>query len=184
MSGFSGFIPQITTRVTAEADTRELDKAIKLIESNSIASHLYGDVRDYLLQTKKKADDGVDPLASTLSKRLQDNQYHRIKAYHRNTGMMANSVDITHETKGSYLVGNTAMSYDGFPYPLAIETGRREVRPLEEGKWLRWWNKQGEIVFAKKSKAVKGDPYVEDSIAMTDRQVDKVVEGWFNQVFK
>lgn len=179
----SGFIPQITTRVSAELDTKELDDAIKLIESNPIAVQLYGDVKDYLLETKGKADISVDPLASTLSKRLQDNQYHRIKAYHRNTGMMANSVDITHESKGSYLVGNTATSYDGFPYPLAIETGRREVRPLNEDGWLRWWNKQGEIVFAKRSKAVKGDPYVEDSISMTDRQVDKVVDSWFNAVF-
>lgn len=180
----SGFIPQITTRVSAEVDTKELDKAISLIGSDNIMSNVFGEVRDYLLEVKKKGEDGVDPLASTLTKRLQDNQYHRIKAYHRNTGMMANSVDITHESKGSYLVGNTATSYDGFPYPLAIETGRREVRPLKEGGWLRWWNKQGDIVFAKRSKAVKGDPYVEDSIAMTDRQVDKVVESWFNVVFK
>lgn len=182
----SGFIPQITTRVLVKSDTKGLDDAIKLIEGDSIISHCFSEVKADLLEKKKIAED-VDPLASKIAQRLQDNQSQRIRAFHRFTGMMANSVDITRDGDAQYLIGNTATSVDGFPYPLAIETGRREVTPLKSDGWLRWWTGawfSGDMVFAKRSKATKGDPYVEDSIKMTDRQVDKIVDSFLQTLEK
>ena len=93
--------------------------------------------------------------------------------------MMANSVDITQDGS-DYIVGNTATSYDGFPYPLAIEKGRRAVFPVEK-KMLRWFEGGvigGTPIFAKYSSAVSPDPFVEPSINDTVDDIEKIVSDY------
>lgn len=170
------FIPEITTRVTVDMDTSDLDQAISLTESDSILSEL--GLTEILEETKSKINDVKTPLTEAVASRLQSNQENIISSKHYITGMMASSVDQMNDGD-DILVGNTAESVDGFPYPLAIETGRREVFPVN-AKVLRWFDGGigGTPVFSMRSSAVAADPFVDPSIDDTMYDIDTILEGF------
>ena len=165
----AGFIPDLTTRITVNVHSDSIDDAIsRMSQFPSIVE---------ALENKKNQLEGLEqPVAEAVAEKLQSNQEMIISSKHYITGMMANSVDISQDGR-DYLVGNTAHSVDGFPYPLAIETGRREVFPVEK-KWLRWFE-GGQIggtpIFAKRSGSVDPDPFVEPSIDDTIYDIGEIV---------
>lgn len=170
----SGFIPELTTRVTVETDTSELDNAISLIQSDSILSQI--GLADELEQIKNKVEKAKSPLAEAIAKRLQSNQENIISSKHYITGMMANSVDITGDGE-DYLVGNTAMNYNGFPYPLAIEKGSRShwVAPVTFNA-LHWDGdkfSKGHMV-----SGITADPFVDPSIQDTIYDIEQIWEAF------
>ena len=171
----AGFIPEITTRITVNINTDSLDEGINRIESDPFLSQCPSLIEK--LQEKKSQLEGLQqPVAEAVAERLQSNQETIISTKHYITGMMANSVDISQDGR-DYIVGNTAHSVDGFPYPLAIETGRREVFPIEK-KVLRWFEGGvigGTPVFARHSGSVAADPFVEPSINTTIEDIEEIV---------
>ena len=165
----AGFIPDLTTRITVNVHSDSIDDAIsRMSQFPSIVE---------ALENKKNQLDGLEqPVAEAVAEKLQSNQEMIISSKHYITGMMANSVDISQDGR-DYLVGNTAHSIDGFPYPLAIETGRREVFPVEK-KWLRWFEGGmigGTPIFAKHSSSVDPDPFVQPSIDDTIYDIEEIV---------
>lgn len=168
----AGFIPDITTRISVDVQTNDLDNAIDLCNSDDILSEL--NIADELESMKEKIMAVKDPLGAAVADRLSYNQEMIISSKHYITGMMANSVDIMSDGD-DYLVGNTAMSYDGFPYPLAIETGRREVFPVD-AKVLRWFD-NGQPVFSMYNSSVSADPFVDPSINDTLYDIDSIWEA-------
>jgi len=170
----AGFIPDLTTRITVNVNSDSIDDAISRIESDKFLSQT--SIAERLLEKKNQLDGLEEPVAEAVAERLQSNQEMIISSKHYITGMMANSVDISQDGR-DYLVGNTATSIDGFPYPLAIETGRREVFPVEK-KWLRWFEGGvigGTPVFAKSSGSVEADPFVQPSIDDTIYDIEEIV---------
>lgn len=170
----AGFIPDLTTRITVNVNSDSIDDAISRIESDKFLSQT--SIADKLLEKKNQLDGLEEPVAEAVAERLQSNQEMIISSKHYITGMMANSVDISQDGR-DYLVGNTAHSIDGFPYPLAIETGRREVFPVEK-KWLRWFEGGvigGTPIFAKRSGSVEADPFVQPSIDDTIYDIEEIV---------
>lgn len=170
----AGFIPDLTTRITVNVNSDSIDDAISRIESDKFLSQT--SIADKLLEKKNQLDGLEEPVAEAVAERLQSNQEMIISSKHYITGMMANSVDISQDGR-DYLVGNTAHSIDGFPYPLAIETGRREVFPVEK-KWLRWFEGGvigGTPIFAKSSGSVDADPFVQPSIDDTIYDIEEIV---------
>lgn len=165
----AGFIPDLTTRITVNVHSDSIDDAIsRMSQFPSIVE---------ALENKKNQLEGLEqPVAEAVAEKLQSNQEMIISSKHYITGMMANSVDISQDGR-DYLVGNTAHSVDGFPYPLAIETGRREVFPVEK-KWLRWFEGGmigGTPIFAKHSSSVDPDPFVQPSIDDTIYDIEEIV---------
>ena len=178
------FIPEITTTVSVEADTKDLEESINLMQSNEIMSECFTDIIEYLEGKLEETNELVDPTAEAVAESLSAYQSAIIKTKHYATGMMANSVDVMKDGEGVYLVGNTATSVDGFPYPLAIETGRREVYPIN-AKALRWFDggDYGSPIFAKKSSAVKEDPFVDYSIQNLQDAIEEIVNPIINKVW-
>lgn len=178
----AGFIPELTTRITVKVNSDSVDEGINRIESDPYLSRCPSIV-EALNNVKTKLQDLEEPVASSVAERLQSNQEIIISTKHYITGMMANSVDISQDGR-DYLVGNTAMSYDGFPYPLAIETGRREVFPIN-AKVLRWFEGGigGTPVFAKHSSSVAADPFVGPSIDTTITDIEEIVSEELRKVF-
>jgi hypothetical protein len=170
-----GFIPEITTRITVNVNADSMDDAISRIESDPYLSKCPSIVET--LKDKKSQLEGMEqPVAAAVAERLQSNQETIISTKHYITGMMANSVDISQDGR-DYLVGNTAHSIEGFPYPLAIETGRREVFPVEK-KVLRWFEGGmigGTPIFARHSGSVTADPFVQPSIDTTIEDIEEIV---------
>jgi hypothetical protein len=179
----AGFIPELTTRITVKVNSDSVDEGINRIESDPYLSRCPSIV-EALNNVKTKLQDLEEPVASSVAERLQSNQEIIISTKHYITGMMANSVDISQDGR-DYLVGNTATSVDGFPYPLAIETGRREVFPID-AKVLRWFE-GGQIggtpVFAKRSGSVAADPFVGPSIDTTITDIEEIVSEELKKVF-
>ena len=178
----AGFIPELTTRITVKVNSDSVDEGINRIESDPYLSRCPSIV-EALNNVKTKLQDLEEPVASSVAERLQSNQEIIISTKHYITGMMANSVDISQDGR-DYLVGNTAMSYDGFPYPLAIETGRREVFPIN-AKVLRWFEGGigGTPIFAKHSSSVAADPFVGPSIDTTITDIEEIVSEELRKVF-
>lgn len=173
----SGFIPEITTTVSVHVNADSLNDGVSVINSHGWFDEILTDLK----VKKNQLEELADPVAETISRNLSEYQRQIISMKHYRTGMMANSVDVVKDGDGVYLVGNTATSVDGFPYPLAIETGRREVYPVN-AKVLRWWDQSGEIVFSKHSKAVSPDPYVQHSIDNTSEDVEQLITEYIDTI--
>lgn len=176
----AGFIPEITTRISTKVRTNAIDEAINRINEDKFLSQCPSIV-DKLQSTKENLTSMEQPISNAVAERLQSNQEVIISTKHYITGMMANSVDISQDGN-DYLVGNTATSIDGFPYPLAIETGRREVYFIEK-KVLRWFN-GGMPVFSKYSSSVPADPFVKPSIDTTIIDIQEIVDNEVRSIIK
>lgn len=167
----SGFIPELTTRVHVEVDSSDIDEAINRISGGILGgTSIVGELES----TKNKLKSLREPLAESVAKALSSNQENIISSKHYITGMMANSVDLTNDGE-DYLVGNTAMTPDGFPYPLAIEKGTRShwVSPNTFSA-LHWDGdkfSKGHMV-----SGIKPDPFVDPSIDDTMHQIDTIVD--------
>lgn len=173
------FIPEITTTWNVNVKNPELEEAIELIKSDKILSIAGDDVLERLESTKAELEGLADPVAMSIGETQKSYQEQYIRANGNiSQGMMLNGTEITPDGVGTVHVGNTASSVEGFPYPLAIETGRREVYPIN-GKWLRWFEggniMGGKPIFAKRSKAVKAHPFVEPSKTDTLSDIEKIV---------
>lgn len=172
----SGFIPELTTTVRVKVNADSLDGGISIINSHGWFDELITDLKN----KKAQLEELQDPLAEAVATNLSEYQKQIISMKHVKSGMMMNSVDITPEADGIYLVGNTATSVDGFPYPLAIETGRREVTPVN-AKYLHWTGPQGEV-FTKHSSSVSADPFVQPSIDLSEQDVQEIVDDFIDKV--
>lgn len=181
---FKIFIPEITTTVRVKADTKDLDDSISLINGSDVLSQCFGEVLEHLQSKKEQLESIQDPLALAVSENLASHQSQIISMKHKKTGMMANSVDITHDGDGVYLVGNTASSVDGFPYPLAIEQGTKAHWIAPVTFHALHWVEGGADRFSKGHmvSGIKADPYVDYSINMTESTVEGIVDQYINGI--
>ena len=89
--------------------------------------------------------------------------------------MMANSVDISRDGD-DWLVGDTASSVDGFPYPLAIDQGSKShwVAPVTFS-YLHWTDTDGHH-FSKGHmvRGIDAEYFVDNSIDDTLYDIDTV----------
>lgn len=170
------FIPEITTRVHVEMDTKELDNAINIIEGDSILSRM--GLKDLLEDTKNRLNNLKKPFTKTVAARLKDNQENIIASKHFGKGMMSQCVDKQGDGE-DVLVGNTAISVDGFPYPLAIEKGTKShyVAPVTFN-YLHWTDSSGEYWSrGHMVSGIKPDPFVEPSIHDTLDDIERIWDG-------
>lgn len=171
------FIPEITTRVSVEVDSSDIDEAINRISGGILGgTSIVGE-----LEAKKERLETIGKqLPDVIAANLQFNQENIISSKHFKSGMMAQSVDI--ESDGDdRLVGNTASSVDGFPYPLAIEKGTRShwIAPNTFSA-LHWDGDK----FSKghRVSGIKPDPFVEPSISDTMYDIDKFLEDFIGDL--
>jgi hypothetical protein len=169
------FIPELTTRVVVKMKTDELDKAIDLIQNDPILGEIPSLISE-LEDTKNEINDLQEPLVDAVAEGLQSNQEMIISSKHYKDGLMANSVDISFDGNDR-LVGNTATSVDGFPYPLAIEKGSRDhwVAPVTYD--ALHWVEGGKDRFSKGHmvSGISADPFVDESIQNTLWDIDEII---------
>jgi len=180
------FTPEITTTVKVNINTDGIDEGIKLIHGDRILSSCMGEIANHLEAKKQELNAVADPLALAVSKNLQSHQEQIISMKHYKTGMMRNSVDITKDGNAQYLVGNTASSVDGFPYPLAIDKGSKAHWIAPVTFHALHWVKNGTDYFSKGHmvSGIKADPFVEPSINMTDGDIESVITSYLGKILK
>lgn len=184
----SGFIPEITTTITVEADTKPLNDCIELMQDSEIMSQCFTDIIEMLQTKKDETEKLVDPTALAVGESLSAYQSAIIKTKHYVTGMMANSVDVMKDGDGVYMVGNTAMSVDGFPYPLAIEQGTNShwIEPNTFDA-LHWKDKlTGNDMFSKGHmvSGIKADPFVDYSIQNLISNIDDIINPIMDKTWR
>lgn len=169
----AGFVDELTTRVSVEIDSSDIDDAISRVSGDSILSEL--GLAEELQEVKSELNELKEPLTDAVAQALSNNQETIINTKHRISGMMANSVDISSDGDDR-LVGNTATSVDGFPYPLAIEKGSKQhwIAPVTFD-YLHWTD-GGNDFFSKGHmvSGIKADPFVQYSIDETMYQIDEI----------
>lgn len=178
------FIPEITTRVHVDVDTSEIDAALGVIASSEVLSDIPS-LSEELEERKTQINDLKDPLAEAVAEGLQANQEMIISSKHHVNGDMTNSVDIMEDGE-DYLVGNTASSVDGFPYPLAIETGSRDHWVEPDTFDALHWTDGGKDMFSKGHmvSGIEADPFVEPSIDDTIHDIDEIASEVIDEVIK
>ena len=182
------FIPEITTTITVKSNTEPLQECINIIDGSEILSTCFTEVKDYISSKKFETEQLIDPVAEATANSLSAYQSQIISMKHKKTGMMMNSVDVMHDGDGVYLVGNTASSVDGFPYPLAIEEGTRDhwVAPVTFNA-LHWNDKlSGEDRFSKGHmvSGIKPDPYVDYSIQNLEDKIEEILNPLIDNVWR
>lgn len=139
-------IPEIKTRVKVEANTSEIDKCI-----SSIDSAIFAPVIEQLTEIKTKINDGAEEVADKVSEGLKScMEMWIIQNKTIDTEQMINTLFIEPSGQNSYEVGPTALSQDGFPYPLVIEMG---------------------------SKYYPGKPFIEPSVANISSDINGIVKA-------
>ena len=177
----SGFIPEITTTVRVRVNADALEDGISQINTHGWFDEIIEEMRS----KKAELEDLQDPTALAISENLQSYQEQIISMKHYRTGMMANSVDISQDGDGIYLVGNTATSVDGFPYPLAIEQGSRDhfVAPVTFSA-LHWIQGGDRFSRGHMVSGISADPFVQPSIDNTEQDVEEIIRNYFDNVFR
>jgi hypothetical protein len=168
------FIDEITTRVSVKIVTDELDNAIDLCNSDDILSEI--GLAEELEDAKSKLTGLQEPFAQAVAEGLSSFQENIISSKHYKSGMMSNSVDIADDGMDK-LVGNTASSVDGFPYPLAIEKGTRAhwVAPVTYSA-LHWGGTPGYFSKGHMVSGIEADPFVQPSIDDTIYAIDSIFD--------
>lgn len=173
----SDWIDEIQTRVKVVNNTSEIDNLINTIESDSILSLVLSNTVDDLKNTKIILEKESNSLAFKVAERIGSYQEQFISMNGSIlTGQMHDSVMVEDSGDGEALVGNTAQSIEGFPYPLVIEFGRGEVRP-QTSKFLRWVKPTGEVVFSKYSGPVSPKPFYKPSIDYVNSDIDDLFDS-------
>lgn len=97
---------------------------------------------------------------------------------HKVTGALKESIIKDKLSETEYFVGvdgdklkRNPKNINDFDYSKAYWKGRKEVRPVKK-KALRW-TVGDKVVYAQKSRATKGDPFVERAIAKFDKKKEK-----------
>ena len=184
----AGFIPEITTTITVQANTEPLQECLDIMNNSEILSTCFNEISDYIQTCKDETEQLIDPVAEATANSLSAYQSQIISTKHKLTGMMMNSVDVMKDGDGVYLVGNTAMSVDGFPYPLAIEEGTSShwVAPVTFDA-LHWKDKlTGEDRFSKGHmvSGIKADPFVDYSIQNLEDKIEEILNPLVNNVWR
>lgn len=152
----SDLIDSITTTVNVTISDDGIDEILSKLEDEN-STGLLDDIISDLNQKKNELNVAADDLALAISERLAENQSDIIvDRGHVVTGMMAGSVQVFPDGIGSRKVSSTARSERNFPYPDVIEYG---------------------------SKFYEGDPFVQDSIDMTDNEVEDLLNDALNEIF-
>ena len=177
------FIPEITTTWNVQVTDEQLEESIDLLQNDKILSVAGEEVLERLLTAKNNLENLGHEVAKSIGETQKSYQEQFIQMNGTiKTGMMLNSTEITEDGMGTVHVGNTASSVDGFPYPLAIETGRGPVYPIN-AKVLRWFDDGGNPVFARSVGPAKARPFVAPSQEYTLDDVDKIVDEYMNNIF-
>ena len=152
----SEIIESIATTVSVDIRDDGIDEVLsKLEEMNSTG--LLDEVISDLNQKKNELNVVADDLALKISEKLAENESNIIiDRGHVVSGAMAGSVQVFPEGIGSRQVSSTARSDKGYPYPPVIEYG---------------------------SIFYPGDPFVQDAIDQTDKEVQELVDEVVNEIF-
>ena len=164
---------ELDTEVNVNLNTDGLDELIEVLGNDSI----FQPAVEIALRYKNGIIEGAKSGAKTIAqvdKSLQELAIATNATMFSNK--LLNSIEITEESETNYLIGTNITHF----YPLCVEKGRREVRPIR-AKYLHWFTLSGTEIFSKYSSPAPPRPFVKPAFEETNnRAVDIVKEAIYN----
>ena len=164
---------ELNTIVNVNIDTGELDQLINFLNNDPIFQPAVDIAINYKNGIVEGSKAGAQIIAQT-NKSLQELAIATNATMF--TNRLLNSIDIEQESDTSYLIGTNITHF----YPLCVEKGRREVRPIR-AKYLHWFTLSGTEIFSKYSSPAPPRPFVKPAFEETSkRAMDIVKEAIYN----
>ena len=164
---------ELDTEVNVNLNTDELDELIEVLGDDPIFEPAVEIAKRY----KKGIEDGAKTGAKTIAqvdKSLQELAIATNATMFSNK--LLNSIEITDESETNYIIGTNITHF----YPLCVEKGRMEVRPIR-AKYLHWFTLSGNEIFSKYSSPAPPRPFVKPAFEETNnRAVDIVKVAIYN----
>jgi hypothetical protein len=165
--------------------TVEYDNSQIILAINELSVEpLFDEICEELDRYDTLFTDECEKLALTVAEKLQSNVKDNIQLNGSiATGLMFHEVNIEQLSDFSYLTEEIAESNEETFYPAIIEEGRGEI-VAKNGGVLAFYPTDGfgELVFAKKVKAVPPKPFWNPAVIQTDAEIDGLIEQVFESV--
>lgn len=167
---------ELDTRVNVTLDTSELDELIQVLNGDPIFAPAIEMAERYKKGIEEGSKLGAKTIAET-DKSLQELAIASNATFTTaDSGGLLRSIEIEDESDTSYVVGTNIAHF----YPLCVEFGRGEVRPVN-AKVLHWFTLSGTEVFSMYSSPAPPRPFVKPAFEETSqRAVDIVKEAIYN----
>ena len=167
---------ELDTRVNVNLNTDELDELIEVLGEDPIFQPALEIAERYKNGITEGAKLGAKTIAETV-KSLQELAIATNATFTTTeNGGLIRSIEIEDESDTTYLVGTNITHF----YPLCVEKGRREVRPIR-AKYLHWFTLSGTEIFSKYSSPAPPRPFVKPAFEETEkRAADIVKEAIYN----
>lgn len=164
---------ELDTEVNVNLNTDELDELIEVLGNDPIFQPAVEIAQRYKNGIIEGAKTGAKTIAQ-VDKSLQELSIATNATMFSNK--LLNSIEITEESETNYIIGTNITHF----YPLCVEKGRREVRPIR-AKFLHWFTLSGTEIFSKYSSPAPPRPFVKPAFEETsNRAVDIVKEAIYN----
>ena len=164
---------ELDTEVNVNLNTDELDELIEVLGNDPIFQPAVEIAQRYKNGIIEGAKTGAKTIAQ-VDKSLQELAIATNATMFSNK--LLNSIEITEESETNYIIGTNITHF----YPLCVEKGRREVRPIR-AKFLHWFTLSGTEIFSKYSSPAPPRPFVKPAYEETsNRAVDIVKEAIYN----
>lgn len=163
---------ELNVEIDVTVDTSDIDKVIDDINSgDSDIAELFAPAIEILSNYKKGVESGSKKGAEKVADRTRSLQELTIAMNGSIAkGNLINSIEVEKKSDTNYLVGT---NIDHF-YPLTIEKGRGEVRPIRF-KFLHYFTLSGIEIFSKYSRPTTPKPYVEPSYRQVLSEAEDIV---------
>ena len=167
---------ELDTKVNVNLNTDELDEFIEFLESDPVlkpAVELAQKYRNGIVEGSKIGAKRV----SEANKSFQELAIASNATFTSTSeGSLLRSIEIEKESETSFIIGTNIAHF----YPLCVERGRREVRPVYK-KFLHWYTLSGDEVFSKYSSPAPPRPFVKPAYERTVSEgVDIVKEAIYD----
>ena len=165
---FMGKWEELDTEVNVELDTTELDDLIDLLGDESVFKPAVEIAERY----KKGLNEASKTSARTIAETNKSLQELAIATNSTMASMsLLNSIEITEESPTDIVIGTNITHF----YPLCVELGRGEVRPIR-AKMLHWFTLSGNEIFSFYSSPAPPRPFVKPAFEETSRRAVDIVK--------
>ena len=161
---------ELDTSVNVKLDTTELDDLIQFLKDDPNFKPAVSIAEKFKKGIENGAKNGARKIAET-DKSLQELAIASNATFTNSNGGLLRSISIESKSDNSYVIGTTIAHF----YPLCVEKGRREVRPVR-AKVLHWFTLSGNEVFSKYSKPAPPRPFVKPAFEETSRRASDIVK--------
>ena len=167
---------ELDTKVNVNLNTSELDELIQVLDGDSVFKPAVEIAQRYKKGIEEGSKIGAKTIAET-NKSLQELVIATNATFTTaENGGLLRSIEIEEESDTTFIIGTNITHF----YPLCVEKGRREVRPVYK-KFLHWYTLSGDEVFSKYSSPAPPRPFVKPAYEQTNsRAVDIVKEAIYN----